>query len=68
MNESVNKFLGFENENFKKSLSLVEFYEIAEELIVALQYFALKQKEEDLYVRLTTSAKRKSKCSQNMAN
>jgi len=35
-------------------MSLVEFYEIAEELIISLRYFNIKQKEEDMFVRLST--------------
>ena len=40
--------------NINKTLTLVEFYEIAEELILALQYFNLKQIEENMFIRLSS--------------
>ncbi|CAI2366223.1 unnamed protein product [Moneuplotes crassus] len=47
--------LGLDSEDFTivKSLSLVQFYEIAEELIIALKYFKLRQKESEMIQRLT---------------
>mmetsp|Transcript_563 Transcript_563/g.566 ORF Transcript_563/g.566 Transcript_563/m.566 type:complete len:92 (-) Transcript_563:262-537(-) len=47
--------LGIDSEDFTivKSLTLVQFYEIAEELIIALKYFKLRQKESEMIQRLT---------------
>ena len=55
----MSKFLGFEEDKFKRDMSLIQFYEIAEELIVSLQYFNVKMKEERMLLRL--SKKKKSK-------
>lgn len=38
-------------------MTLVEFYEVAEELIISLQYFNLKQKEENMLKRLNSLGK-----------
>ena len=57
MNESVNAFLDFENKEFIRSMDLVQFYEVAEELILSLQYFNLKQKEENMFERLNSQEK-----------
>mmetsp|Transcript_12119 Transcript_12119/g.12123 ORF Transcript_12119/g.12123 Transcript_12119/m.12123 type:complete len:80 (-) Transcript_12119:250-489(-) len=51
------KFFEFEDCEFSKQMGLVEFYEIAEELIIALQYFKIRQKESDMIQRLNSFEK-----------
>lgn len=53
----MNAFLGFTDQEFTRSMTLVEFYEVAEELIISLQYFNLKQKEENMLKRLNSQGK-----------
>jgi hypothetical protein len=55
--DEVYSFLDFEDKEFKCRLNLIEFYEIAEELIISLQYFNFKQKERNVYDRLGSFGK-----------
>lgn len=54
MRQSLNKFLKLENKNFNRTMDLVTFYEVAEEMIISLQYFNLKQKEENMLKRMSS--------------
>jgi hypothetical protein len=40
-------------------MDLVTFYEVAEEMIISLQYFNLKQKEENMLKRMSSRGKHK---------
>jgi hypothetical protein len=53
----LNTFLKLQDKNIKKTMDLVTFYEIAEEMIISLQYFNLKQKEENLLLRMSSKGK-----------
>lgn len=57
MNGTLNAFLGLKDQEFTRNMTLVEFYEAAEELIISLQYFNLKQKEENMLKRLNSQGK-----------
>ena len=56
-NQSMNAFLEFENLDIDRNMSLVKFYEVAEDLLLSLQYFNLRHKAEAAIKRLNTIGK-----------
>lgn len=50
--EQIYSFLNFEDKEFTRQMTLIEFYEIAEDIIISLQYFNFRQKERTVYQRL----------------